>query len=146
MATTYANIVCKKIKSVDKQYQRKEKTYEQVVNDFLDKIIELQKSIDNLSKSIVDFGDFLHESSSKITQEEFLSVFGKLKILQIKISKDYVNTRRSSAYKYAGENINNYKEAVRYFRESIADLHLFLVELSGDREYLSFVDELKKML
>ncbi|MDR1937757.1 MAG: hypothetical protein LBQ73_04570 [Tannerellaceae bacterium] len=133
-------LIEQKIETLFSETTKTVTTFDESVNSYLDKVLELQGYINYIREMTEDAAEMLYGYSRSMTVDEYLTVKPLLKDAGSSLSKLYIRVRNmKSFYKAAKTCVNEFHHSVQHFNEIASDLELFKVELNQDKEYQDLV-------
>jgi hypothetical protein len=133
-------LIEQKIETLFSESSKTVTTFDESVNSYLDRVLELQEYINNIREITDDASEMLRDCSRSMTDNEYLILKPLLKDAKDSLFRLYISVRKmKSFYKAAKTCVNKFHYSIQYFNEIVSDLELFKVELNQDKEYQDLV-------
>lgn len=115
------------------------KAMDGTMNTYLDIILDIQKNIRSLNKSIAELYDLIHDNFSQLTKEDYSQIADMYKKLIRNLIGLYTAYRTSDFYSGIKTDLKKFKNSIDDLQEMGHDMKVFVVSLPQNNDYRNLV-------
>ncbi|WP_148356356.1 hypothetical protein [uncultured Bacteroides sp.] len=112
---------------------------DKAIDTYLDIILDIQKNIRSLNKSIAELYDLIHDNFSQLTKEDYSQIADMYKKLIRNLIGLYTTYRTSHFYSGIKTDLKNFKNGIDDLQEIGKDIRIFIVSLPQNNDYRDLV-------